>query len=200
MVRRRHMVRSFHDRPVPPELLDRVLDNAVRAPSAGFSQGWAFLVLEGREETERFWEATFTGGDRSTFRWQGLFRAPVIIVPLSHKQSYVDRYAEADKGVNPDHEGFWPVPYWDIDTGFASMLMLLTAVDAGLGALFFGIFPPRLPAFRDAFGVPDSHTPIGAIALGWADHDHDEPSRSATRGRRPMGQVLHRGHWRTPTE
>lgn len=201
VVRRRRMVRSFQDRPVPPELVDRVLDNAVRAPSAGFSQGWAFLVLQGDVDTERFWTATFAGGDRSTFRWQGLFRAPVIIVPLSHKQSYVDRYAESDKGVRPDDDDFWPVPYWDIDTGFAAMLMLLTAVDTGLGALFFGIFPPRLGAFREAFGVPSEYTPIGAIALGWPDPDpaHHEPSRSVSRGRRPTGQVVHRGRWQPPT-
>ena len=47
VVARRRSVRNYQDRPLPPGLLDRMLANAVWAPSAGFTQGWAFLVLEG---------------------------------------------------------------------------------------------------------------------------------------------------------
>jgi nitroreductase len=196
VVRRRRMVRNFDPgRPIPVESLDRILDNALHAPSAGFSQGWAFLVLEGDQETGRFWDATYPDPDkRSNFKWQGLFDAPAIIVPLSHKQAYLDRYAEPDKGVTDKRESFWPVPYWDIDTGMASMLMLLTAVDEGLGALFFGIFPQQLAVFRQAFDVPDEYTPIGAIALGYPRPD--EPSPSLKRGRRPQAEVVHRGRFR----
>ena len=195
VVRRRRMVRAFDGRPVPPAVLDRILANAVRAPSAGFTQGWAFLVLEGAEETGRFWDVTFPpGGARAAFRWQGLFRAPVIVVPLSSEDAYLDRYAEPDKGVTERRRDFWPVPYWHVDTGFAALLMLLTAVDAGLGALFFGIFPEHLEAFRSAFGVPPAYTPVGAIALGWPAPD--EPSPSLRRGRRPVEEVVHRGRWR----
>jgi len=195
VVQRRRMVRSFEDRPIPAGVIDRVLANGARAPSAGFSQGWAFLVLEGRADTERFWTATFDAAGRASFRWQRLFDAPVLIVPLSHKQAYLERYAEPDKGWGDRDESRWPVPYWDIDTGFAALLMLLTAVDAGLGALFFGIFPPRMAAFRAAFDVPDAYTPMGAIALGWPAPD--EPSRSLARGRRPLDDVVHRGRFRT---
>lgn len=194
VVRRRRMVRTFDPRPVPPEVVDRILDNAVRAPSAGFTQGWAFLVLQGFDETERFWSATFREGKREWFAYPGLFDAPLIIVPLSHKQAYLDRYAEPDKGITDKREDFWPVPYWDIDTGFASLLMLLTAVDAGLGALFFGIFPEAMAPFRAAFGVPDAYTPIGAIAIGY-EAPGDRPSPSLKRGRRGVEDVVHRGHW-----
>ena len=197
MVRRRKMVRTFDpDRPLPPGALDRMLENAVRAPSAGFSQGWAFLALEGTEETGRFWDAVFPSvSARKTFRYPKLFAAPAIVVPLSHKQAYLDRYAELDKGVLDKRDSYWPVPYWDIDTGFASMLMLLTAVDEGLGALFFGIFPEHMAPFRKAFGVPDAYTPIGAIALGYPSPDGDTPSPSLKRGRRPVSDVVHRGRW-----
>ncbi len=194
VVRRRRMVRNFDpDRPVPADVLDRILTNALHAPSAGFSQGWAFLVLEGSDDTERFWATTWRGGDRAAFRWQGLFAAPVLIVPMSHKQAYLDRYAEPDKGVTDRRESFWPVPYWDIDTGMAALLMLLTAVDAGLGALFFGVFPDHLEGFRTAFDVPDAYTPIGAIALGY--RAPDQPSPSLKRGRRPLDEVVHRGRF-----
>ena len=189
------MVRNFADRDLPPDVVDRILDNAQRAPSAGFSQGWAFLVLQGGDETGRFWDATFPDDDRARehFRWQGLFQAPLIVVPLSHKDAYLDRYAESDKGWTDRDEARWPVPYWDIDTGMAALLMLLTAVDAGLGALFFGVFPERMDRFRAAFGVPDAYTPIGAIAIGYPEPD--EPSPSLKRGRRRPEDVIHRGGW-----
>ena len=57
--------------------------------------------------------------------------APLLIVPLSNKDAYLDRYALPDKGFTDRSDAWWPAPYWDIDTGFASLLMLLTAVDAG---------------------------------------------------------------------
>ena len=197
MIRRRRMVRNFADRPVPPEVLDRILDNARRAPSAGFSQGFGFLVLEGADQVGRFWDATFHGAERDGFRWPGLFRAPVIVLPCSHKQAYLDRYAEPDKGWVDRDEGRWPVPYWDIDTAFATMAILLTATDAGLGALFFGLFS-GLPELRAAFSLPEGVAPIGAVALGWPAED--EPSPSLARGRRPLDEVVHRGHWTARSE
>jgi nitroreductase len=193
VVRRRRMVRNFSNEPLPPGFLDRMLDNALHAPSAGFSQGWAFLALEGPDETARFWASTFPEDERGGFRHDGLFVAPAIVVPLSHKQAYLDRYAEPDKGWTDKREDHWPVPYWDIDTGMAALLMLLTAVDEGLGALFFGIFPHRTAAFRAEFGVPDEYTPIGAVAVG--HRLPDELSRSLKRGRRTGADVIHRGNW-----
>ena len=143
VVRRRRMVRNFDDRPLPPDVVQRILRNTQRAPSAGFSQGWAFLVLEGTDETASFWASTFDDDTaRAGFRWPGLFNAPLLVVAMSHKQAYLDRYAEPDKGWVDRDERRWPAPYWDIDTGFAALLMLLTAIDAGLGALFFGIMKP----------------------------------------------------------
>lgn len=189
---RRRMVRAFEDRPVDPAVVDRMLDHALHAPSAGFSQGWAFLVLTDEADRRRFWDAVFPDRDES-FAHPGLFAAGCLIVPLSHKQAYLDRYAEADKGWADRDEGRWPVPYWDLDTAMASMLILLTAVDEGLGALFFGIFGEHVAAFRAAFGVPETFSPIGAIAVG--HRAADRPSPSLRRGRRGVDEVVHRGRW-----
>ena len=192
VVRRRRMVRNFDSRPLPRDVVDRIVANGLRAPSAGFTQGWAFVVLEGAEETSRFWSATFASAEaRAGFRWQGLFEAPLLIVALSHKDAYLDRYAEADKSWADRSETHWPVAYWDIDAGFASLLMVLTAVDAGLGALFFAV--AEHDRFRAAFGVPDSYKPVGAVAVGYARPD--EPSRSLQRGWKPSDAVVHRGRW-----
>ena len=188
------MVRNYDpDRPVPPEVVDRLLDHAVRAPSAGFSQGWGFLVLEEPEDRERFWAATTPGGGGRE-RWlAGMRRAPLIVVPHANRDAYLDRYAEADKGWADRDEDRWPVPYWYVDTGFAALLMLLTAVDEGLGACFFGIPPQRIGAYRDAFGVPPELHPIGAITVGYRAVDHRSPS--LRRGRRPVQDVVRRGRW-----
>lgn len=199
VVRRRRMVRNFTDQPVPPDVLDRVLGNALHAPSAGFSQGWAFLVLEGREETERLWSVTWVEEARARFRWQGLFAAPVLIVPMSHKQAYLDRYAEPDKGWADRDESRWPVPFWDIDTGMASLLILLTAVDHGLGGLFFGVPPEYHADVHEQFAIPDDRTVIGVVSLGYAvPGQPGRRSPSLTRHRRTGAEVAHWGRFGVP--
>ena len=192
VVRKRRMVRNFENRPIPPRTLDRILENALHAPSAGFSQGWAFLILDGPEQTGRYWDAVDPerGWERSG--WPGVYNAPILIVPLAHAQAYLDRYSQPDKAMaNRRTEADWETPYWYVDTGFASLLMLLTAVDEGLGAVFFGVVD--IPAFRDAFDVPSAYHPIGVIALGYPAPDH--LSGSLKRGRRPQAEVMHRGRW-----
>jgi nitroreductase len=192
LVRRRRMVRDYAaDRPVPAEVVDRLLEYAVRAPSAGFSQGWGFLVLSEPADRELFWAAC--SPDVTTPWSDGMRRAPLIIVPHSNRDVYLDRYAEADKGWTDKDEARWPVPYWHIDAGFASLLMLLGVVDAELGACFFGIPPERFAAYRDAFDVPDEFTPIGALSVGYPAPDRRSPSLK--RGRRPVAEVAHRGRW-----
>ena len=195
VVDRRRMVRNFTGAPVDAALRDRILTNALHAPSAGFSQGWAFLVLDTASDRELFWRRTGAGdpADDPSPWLAGLQRAPLLIVPLSHRDAYLDRYAEPDKGWTDRAEERWPVPYWHIDTGMASLLMLLTAVDAGLGACFFGIPPEHHHTFRHAFGVPDSYVPIGTIAIG--HRAPDRPSPSLRRGRRGLDDVVHRGRW-----
>lgn len=191
-VRRRRMVRNFTGEPVEREVVDGILDLARRAPSAGYTQGFAFLVLEGPEQVDRFWDATFPAAEREGFRWPGLFTAPVIVLPCSSKAAYLDRYAEPDKGWTDRDESRWPVPYWDVDCAFATMTLLLGAIDAGLGALFFGIFG-GLAELRGAFDIPEAFTPIGAVALGHPAPD--EPSPSLARGRRSWEDTIHHGRW-----
>ena len=194
VVRRRRMVRNYDpDRPVPPEVVDRLLGYAVHAPSAGFSQGWSFLVLEQAADRATFWATTTPAGMDGSDWSQGMRRAPLIVVPHSNRDAYLDRYAEPDKGWTDRDEARWPVPYWHVDTGMASLLMLLGAVDSGLAACFFGIPPENIPGFRKAFGVPDSFTPIGAITIGYRAKDRLSPS--LRRGRRDITEVAHRGRW-----
>jgi nitroreductase len=193
VVRRRRMARSFEDRPVPPEVVTRILAHARKAPSAGFSQGWAFVVLEGAEQTAQFWELTSEPEWRANPNWPGLLRAPVIILPLAHEQAYRERYSQPDKGSIPPDQQVWDVPYWLVDTAFSTMLMLLSVVDGGLGALFLHINHGR-QQLLSALGVPPGYEPIGAIAVGYPD-GNDRPSPSLARGHRSADDVVHRGRW-----
>ena len=105
---------------------------------------------------------------------------------------YLDRYAQPDKGWTDRAESRWPVPFWHIDTGMAALLILLTVVDEGLAALYFGIVPEAVGPFRAAFGVPDDHEPIGAIAIG---HSAEAAPRDLRARRRPGHEVIHYGRW-----
>jgi nitroreductase len=194
VVRRRRMVRRYTSEPLDPELVDRMLENAVRAPSAGFSQGWAFLVLDTPADVHRFWTATSTDPDASNDWLDGMRTAPVIVVPMSNREAYLDRYAERDKGWTDRDEARWPVPFWHMDAAMASLLILLTAVDEGLGGCFFGIPPESIAPFRAEFGVPEDHLPVGAITLG-RPATGGAPGSPSRRGRRPLDEVVHRGNW-----
>ena len=195
VIRRRKMCRSFTTEPIPPPLLDRLLANASRAPSAGFTQGWAFVVLEGSAQTDLFWTHATDASWRAAPDWPGLLNAPVIVVPFAGEAVYRARYAEPDKTGIPPDEQRWVVPYWVVDTSFAVMALLLTAADAGLGALFFSV-DDRADDLRRVLGVPEGYAAIGAVALGWPAPG-DRPSSSVRRrGWKPEAEVVHRGHWR----
>jgi nitroreductase len=193
-VRRRRMVRSYDtSRPVPEEIIDRIVRNGLRAPSAGFSQGWGFLVLDNPADVARFRDAVRPEADPENW-FAANVDAPLLIIAHSNKDAYLDRYALPDKGFVDRSDAWWPAPYWDIDTGFAALLMLLTAVDAGLGACFFGLPVDKIDAYRQAFGVPRQFMPIGAISVGYSS----EPPRDLRSRRKPTSETVHRGRWTQP--
>ena len=106
VVRRRRMVREYADDPVDPAIVDRVLANAVRAPSAGFSQGWAFLVLDTPEDVDRFW----AGHRRRPVALPrrvaaGMMRAPVVIVPLLEQGGLPRPLRRARQGLDRPRRG-----------------------------------------------------------------------------------------------
>jgi nitroreductase len=197
VVRSRRMTRSFKADPLPDGMLEQFVDLANRAPSAGKTKGWHLVALEG-DQTARFWDITLPPMRRGRFKWQGLLEAPVILLPFADAKAYVDRYSEPDKsatGLGVGTEA-WPAPYWTIDTAMSIMILLLAAEDAGIGALFFGVFKGERE-LRQALGVPHGLELLGALALGYpADPAKSEGyGTSADRPGRPPEQVIHRGGW-----
>lgn len=194
VLRRRRMVRRYTDEPVSRADQEALVQAALRAPSAGSTQGLRLLVLSDEVDRARLWEATaWVPPDSQRARLgEHLRAAPLVIVPLCSEQAYRERYAEADKAWLPAADR-WSIPYWYVDAAFSSMLILMKAVDLGLGAAFLA-FPPRfVPRFRERFGVPEELEPIGLVLVG---HRHPElgPSRRLAH-RLPVEELVHRGRW-----
>ena len=193
------MVRRFDPTSaVDPDAVRDLVALAVRAPSAGFSQGWDFVALYDDADRSSFWDATrqpgAAGADWAPDDWwTGVSAAPVLVLCLSDPGAYLERYAEPDKGWEDRSPERWPVPYWDTDTAMAAMILLLGAEDLGLGALFFGVPGPRHDAVREALAIPAGRRIVGVVALG---HEDERVCGSArTRRRRGVDEVLHLGRF-----
>jgi nitroreductase len=188
---RRRMVRRYSDRPVSREVIERVVNTALRAPSAGFSQGQSFVVVT--DESVRREVAQLA--DEDAYVAAGLppwiSRSPVHVVICTREDSYHERYNEPDKLADDGTEIEWPVPYWYVDVGASMMLLLLAAVDEGLGAGFFGVH--RLQGLNELLRIPDDVTPIGVVTLGYPEGD--QPRGSAARGRKDPSQTIHWESW-----
>lgn len=199
VVRRRRMVRSAGPEPVAEEQVRRILRAALRGPSAGFPQAQSFVVVTDPRLRARV--AELAGEPAYLLRgypaW--LSAAPVLVVCCTSQEPYDRRYAEADKatpGGTRSHED-WPVPYRYVDAGCALMLLLLAAVDEGLGAGFLGIHRiDSIGGLRDLLGIPPEVEPIGVVTLGHPAPDRRSPSLG--RGPRPESEVVHRNRWGTP--
>jgi nitroreductase len=195
VLRRRRMIRSYDARAIRPEALDAVLSAALRAPSAGFTQGISLLVLSSTTEREAFWGVT---GEADSAWLRGMRTAPVLMLVWTSEDAYLDRYAEPDKGWSDKDPARWSAPYWYVDAGMASMAALLAAVDQDLGACFFGIPVDRISAVREAFAVPASQLSVGVISLGYPAQQTGPEAVIGSPARRPRkapSEVIHRGTW-----
>jgi nitroreductase len=202
VIKRRRMFRQFTSQPLAPGTADRLLQAAERAPSAGFSQGYSFLVLDGAEQRAPLWKilADAVEAERSTTTEDpaevvALSSAQLVIVPLACKDVYLKRYAEPDKGLTDEDAAGWLIPWWYVDSGFTALLILLAVTNEGLGAQFFGFDHRTLPGFRAQYGVPDEWMPVGAIAIGHPDRGNDPIPPLRLGERKPLAELVHRGHW-----
>lgn len=183
----RRMVRNYQDRAVPPDVLERVAASALRAPSAGNSQGFSVVVVT--EKATRSNIAELAGEPEYVAAgfdpW--ISRAPAHVILSVSEKIYHDRYREPDKLDAEGNEIAWPVPYWWVDAGAALMAVLLAAVDEGLSAGFLGIH--SVPELRELLDIPKHFSPIGVITVGYGTADRR--SSSLARGKRPLEQTLH---------
>jgi nitroreductase len=186
LLSRRRMVREYENRPVEPASLERILQAALRSPSAGNSQGVSLIVIQ--SPRIRGQVANLAGEDDWVARgfpaW--LSSAPVHLILCAEPEVYRLRYQEPDK-----HEAVkeWPVAYWQVDAGCMMMTLLLAAVEEGLAAGFQGIH--NLPGLPELLGIPPEVEPIGLITLGYSQSQR----RGHSSGRGPRPGRVHREQW-----
>lgn len=191
VILKRRMVRNFADKPVDPAILDRILELARHAPSAGFTQGQSFIVVTSPEKRKAI--AATCEEDEYVQRGFAPFisKAPVVLIPCTSEAAYHRRYQEADKVNEDGSEIPWPVPYWFMDIGCAVMIALLAAIDEGLVSAFAG--SKDLAALRALLDIPAEVTPVGVISLGY--RAPDVPSPSLQRGRKADAEYVHHERW-----
>jgi nitroreductase len=164
---RRRMVRRFRPEPVDEHTVRRLIDAATRAPSAGHTQPWGFVVV--RDSAKR------RDLGRAAFGQAWLAEAPLCIVACADPERARARYgARAER-------------YAVIDTAFACMLLLLAVTDRGLGACFVGAFDDE--RVRRLLALPATVQPLAVIPVG---HPAETPPR---RKRRPLAAVVHSERW-----
>jgi nitroreductase len=202
LLRRRRMVRNFSEEPVRRDLIERVVVRAVRAaPSAGFSQGVRLLIVTDPEVRSRI--ADLFGFEdellpRGYAPW--VRRAPVHVVVGLREDAYHERYREPRKLVD-GQEIEWSVPWWWIDAGQAIMLLLLAAIDEGLGASLIDLYPAAESGrLRDALGFENDVKLVGIVVLG---HPASDPIRQRMKDdldlrRLPLDDVVRWEHWNGP--
>lgn len=188
---RRRMVRNFTDEPVDRAVLERIARAGLRAPSAGFSQGHAFVVVTDGELRAQIADVSGEKQYVAAGMDPWISRAPAHIVLCVSEAAYHRRYTEADKLDEGGAEISWPVPYWWVDAGAAMMAILLAAVNEGLAAGFLGSH--AMGDIASLLGIPGEYAPIGIVTVGHAAADRR--SSSLERGHRPARQVVHWEQW-----
>ena len=190
-VLKRRMVRNFAEKPVDPQIIERIVDLTRHAPSAGFTQGQSFIIVT-RSDLKKAIAAScheeeYVKGGFDPF----ISKAPVLLIPCTSETAYHRRYQEADKVDDDGNEIVWPVPYWFVDIGCSVMIALLGAIDEGLVGAFVG--SQDLDTLRAVLNIPAEVTPVGVIAVGY--RAADVPSPSLKRGRKPDADYVHHEGW-----
>ena len=148
VVKKRKMVREYQqDKQVSAGIINKLLKNAHRSPSAGHTQVQEFIVIIDPVTKKKLCEASL--------RQSQVEDASVLIIVCSNTSRSVNRYGK--RGTD-----FYSV----IDGAFASMIILLSAVNEGIGTSFVGAFEDN--KVSRILGLPVHVKPIGIIALGYS--------------------------------
>jgi nitroreductase len=148
VVKKRKMIRKYQqDRQIPTDLINKLLRNAHRSPSAGHTQVQEFIIIIDPITKRKLYEASL--------KQSQVEDAPILIVVCSNTSRSANRYRK--RGTE-----FYSI----IDGAFASMIILLSAVNEGVGASFVGAFEDN--GVKKILRLPVQVKPIGIIALGYS--------------------------------
>jgi nitroreductase len=165
---KRKSIRSFAPKGLADEDIETLIQSAIRAPSAGNMQPWAFVAIRDRDVKEALVEAAHGQSFIAT--------APLVIVVCADPARTAPRYGERGTTL-----------YCLQDTAAAVENIILTATHNGLGTCWIGAFDEGMAAA--ALGIPMGIKPVAILPIGYPNQD--PPSRP----RRPVSEVLHRDKW-----
>jgi FMN reductase [NAD(P)H] len=187
------MVRHYEPEPIPRETLERIVATVRRAPSGGFSQGQRLLVVDDPALLEQM---VAIAGDAPEGVEPWFASAPAQILVLTREADYHERYQKNDK-LQGGSEIDWPVPFWHVDAGAALMLVLLAAIDEGLGAGVYGVFPDEEQQLRDLLHIPPELAIVAGVTLGrpLPDPEWSKRTSRSTQRRRDLDELVHWNSW-----
>jgi nitroreductase len=156
IIRDRRSVRRFNSRGVEREKLDRILEAAKWAPSAGNLQARDFILVRDPDMRDRIARAALNQGFIS--------RAPVILVVCANMRRSGERYGARGESL-----------YCVQDATASIQNMLLMAHSMGVGSCWVGAFDEG--EVRKILGIPDGVRPIALVPMGYTDEIPISPSR-----------------------
>jgi FMN reductase [NAD(P)H] len=185
LLMRRRSIRSFEDRPVPPELLDALLDAAVNAPSGGNIQPISVVVVEGPDDRAEL--ASMVGGQP----WVANAPLSLIFCIDFHR---VKRWAGmfGVEFLGERSVGTFLIAYADLMCAAQSVVIL--AESEGLGSVYVGTIQSSIGAAREHFEMPEDVVPLMVLSLGYPKR---APGNIPKLGRDAM---VHRGRYLVPTD
>lgn len=190
-IRRRRMHRALLDEPLEDAAVAAILDAALAAPTAGYTQAVELLVAQEATSRASILDAITTPAWRRAHpRFLRLYYAPLVVAVAVDPAAYLARYAEQDKlDRGLAHEDAWPVPYWWVDAGCAVEGLLIAVSALGLGARLLGVFRGE-DQLRSLAGATATTRFVAVVVIGRPAAEAPAGS-AATRARRPARARLH---------
>jgi nitroreductase len=162
-IKGRRSIRAFKQQDVPEETVEKLIDAARHAPSAGNIQPWEFVIARKQDTKKKLAQAAYQAF---------VEEAPLVIVVCANENSSSSGYGKRGKTL-----------YCIQDTAAATQNILLTAYSLGLGTCWVGAF--NEDEAKKALQAPDGIRPVAIIPVGY-------PNRTPSqRGRRPLNQIVH---------
>lgn len=195
LLRLRRNVYGFIQKSVAERTLRTVLEDAIHVPSAGFTQDFDFVVVRDESMKKKLAEAANEDEYVKMGRAQTGFisHAPVVVVPCANKPRFESKYgAPAEKNAR--------LPWWVVDSSFATLALILSAFENGLAASFIGAIDDR--KVMQALSLPSDSSiiPLAIILIGHKDPNESSSWKKANREkiserRREFADVVHWDRW-----
>lgn len=155
-IKTRTSIRKYRPDPVPEDLIKKILEAAVQAPSAGNVQEWEFIVVKDLTNKKKLAEAAF---DQDF-----VAKAAVVVVVCSDLNKISDAY------------GVRGISLYSIQNASAAIQnMLLAANDFGLGTCWVGAFNEE--SVKGILVLPESVRPLAIITLGYPAEKPEKSER-----------------------